>query len=286
VGTAEEARISLARLLLSKRGLAELPAEKVVEMALEHRNPAVAFSGGKSSLVVLHMAWLRKPDIKAVFNNTGVEIPGTVEYVRRLAREWGFELIETEPVKPDPSSPEPAFWQCWRLFGPPAMRGSPSARASRGRKNKQHPECCLYLKELPALKAYRENFIDAVIRGIQAGESRMRAFTVGENGQRHWNRKYLIFTYDPIALWSEEQVWEYIRRYGLPYNPAYDRGFKRTGCLPCTAHKDWPRKLAKTYPKMRDFLLAKLGHDEKGNRVLLQWVEGRVRAEMGCTSYA
>jgi len=290
VATVEEARLNLTRLLLSKHELEELPAEKVVEKALEHRNPAVAFSGGKSSLVVLHMAWLRKPKIKAVFNNTGVEIPGTVEYVRRLAREWGFELIETEPVKPDPSSPEPetAFWQCWRLFGPPTVRGSvlTKADAGKGSKNRSHPQCCVYLKELPARRAYAIHGIDAVLRGIQVAESRMRTFAIGQNGQRHFNRKWMMWTYDPIALWTDEQVWEYIRRHNLPYNPAYDSGFKRTGCLPCTAHKDWPQKLAKSYPRMRDFLLSKVGHDERGNKVLLQWMEGRVRAEMGCAGYA
>jgi len=279
----EEARLKLARLLLSKNGLEELPAEEVVEAALRrHKNPTVAFSGGKSSLVVLHMAWLRNPGVKAIFNNTGVEIPGTVEYVRRLARDWGFELIETEPVKPDPSSATLAFWQCWDLFGPPAVKGSPSAKADpgRGKRNLSHPACCVYLKELPSRRAYSAHGIDAVLRGLQAVESRMRTLTLGENGQCRFNRRLGVWTYDPIAFWTEGQVWEYIRRNGLPYNPAYDRGFKRTGCLPCTAHKHWPEKLARTYPAVRDMLLKRIGHDQNGNKVLLHWVESCLQTEM------
>ncbi len=39
---------------------------------------------------------------------------------------------------------------------------------------------------------------------------------------------------NPLADWSEAQVWAYIRAQHLPYNPLHDRGFPSIGCAPCT----------------------------------------------------
>ena len=39
---------------------------------------------------------------------------------------------------------------------------------------------------------------------------------------------------NPLATWSEEQVWAYIRTQGLPYNALHDRGYPSIGCAPCT----------------------------------------------------
>ena len=38
---------------------------------------------------------------------------------------------------------------------------------------------------------------------------------------------------NPIIEWSDDEVWEYINECGLPYNPLYDRGHKRVGCIGC-----------------------------------------------------
>lgn len=39
---------------------------------------------------------------------------------------------------------------------------------------------------------------------------------------------------NPLAAWSEADVWAYIREHGLPYNALHDRGFPSIGCAPCT----------------------------------------------------
>lgn len=39
---------------------------------------------------------------------------------------------------------------------------------------------------------------------------------------------------NPLADWSTEQVWEYIRKNGIPYNPLHDRNYVSIGCAPCT----------------------------------------------------
>ena len=57
-------------------------------------NVAVAFSGGKDSLVALHLALQIKPDIPVLFVNTGIEFPESLEYTRQLEEKWNLNFHE------------------------------------------------------------------------------------------------------------------------------------------------------------------------------------------------
>ena len=48
---------------------------------------------------------------------------------------------------------------------------------------------------------------------------------------------YRTITVNPIVDWQDDDVWEYIRKYNLPYNPLYDRGYHRVGCIGCPMAK-------------------------------------------------
>ena len=37
-----------------------------------------------------------------------------------------------------------------------------------------------------------------------------------------------------MSNWSSADVWDYIHRHGVPFNPLHARGFKSIGCEPCT----------------------------------------------------
>ena len=37
----------------------------------------------------------------------------------------------------------------------------------------------------------------------------------------------------PLAIWKEEDIWNYIRTYNIPYSKIYDMGYDRTGCMFC-----------------------------------------------------
>ena len=43
-----------------------------------------------------------------------------------------------------------------------------------------------------------------------------------------------IFKYNPLAHWSERDIWRRIHEHGLPYHPLHDRGYASIGCAPCT----------------------------------------------------
>ena len=48
------------------------------------------------------------------------------------------------------------------------------------------------------------------------------------------DRGRAIAKYNPLALWSERDVWARIHERGLPYHPLHDEGYASIGCAPCT----------------------------------------------------
>jgi len=51
---------------------------------------------------------------------------------------------------------------------------------------------------------------------------------------REYDALHGLEKFNPLAEWSEAQVWEYIRANGVPYNRLYDQGYRSIGCAPCT----------------------------------------------------
>jgi phosphoadenosine phosphosulfate reductase len=43
-----------------------------------------------------------------------------------------------------------------------------------------------------------------------------------------------IAKYNPLALWTERDLWTRIHERGLPYHPLHDQGYESIGCAPCT----------------------------------------------------
>lgn len=224
-------------------------AEILVKQAIERHKPNiyVAFSGGKCSEVVLHMALKYWPEIPVMFNNTGVEFPETIEFVHMLKEKWNLNLIETHPKK--------TFWQCADEYGFPGIK-----RQSKKESSAKTPKCCLYLKEKPALDALREHGFIACFTGIRGEESWNRRNLIRFCGQRYFAKSWGIYKYHPIAFWTGKEVREYIQKNDLPLNPAYVKWeglYDRVGCLPCTSYKNWEHKLSISHPALYNMIQKK-----------------------------
>lgn len=89
-------------------------------------------------------------------------------------------------------------------------------------------ECCRIRKVEPLKVALRGN--KAWITGQRRGQSMTRsALDLEERDEVHG-----IIKCNPLANWSESDVWHYIRSYQVPYNPLHDQGYPSIGCEPCT----------------------------------------------------
>jgi 3'-phosphoadenosine 5'-phosphosulfate sulfotransferase (PAPS reductase)/FAD synthetase len=72
-------------------------------------------------------------------------------------------------------------------------------------------------------------------------------------------------TSKPMSIWLEEDIWEYIKTYDIPYSKIYDMGYKRTGCMFCMfgCHlEDTPNRfqiMKKTHPRQWEYCINTLG---------------------------
>jgi phosphoadenosine phosphosulfate reductase len=75
---------------------------------------------------------------------------------------------------------------------------------------------------------------EAWVTGIRREQSPTRADA--EFVER--DEKRGMWKYNPLADWTERDVWRYIHEHDLPYNPLHDQGYASIGCAPCTLPGD------------------------------------------------
>lgn len=88
--------------------------------------------------------------------------------------------------------------------------------------------CCEARKVKPLKRVL--NTLDGWICGLRREQSSTRL----DINLFEWDSNHSIYKFNPIAFWSEEMVWEYIKKENMPYNNLYKEGFRSIGCQPCT----------------------------------------------------
>jgi phosphoadenosine phosphosulfate reductase len=76
--------------------------------------------------------------------------------------------------------------------------------------------------------------VDAWITGIRREQAPTRAVAP----KLEWDEKRGIWKLNPLADWTEKDLWRYIFEHDLPYHPLHDQGFGSIGCAPCTRPGD------------------------------------------------
>ena len=89
--------------------------------------------------------------------------------------------------------------------------------------------CCNQLKIVPLKAALQD--LQAWITGMRRDQSPTRA----NIGIVEWDEKFGLIKINPLAAWTWEQVWEYVREHDVPYNPLHDQGYPSIGCIHCTS---------------------------------------------------
>lgn len=228
-----------------------------VEAFLSHTGkvPYVSFSSGKDSTVLLDI--VRRfvdRDIKAVFCNTGNEYPEIVRFVRstenvtiirpgitvrKVIGKYGFPLISKEQAHGirQAKTTKSEKLLAIRLHGTDATRGYTSGKiADRWQYLIKKPfmiseQCCDCLKKRPFAK-YNKQTGEVPILGIMAGESDLRKQQYIRRGGCNSFQNNHIASY-PISIWTDADIWAYLRKFKVPYCELYDKGHTRTGCMFC-----------------------------------------------------
>ena len=66
------------------------------------------------------------------------------------------------------------------------------------------------------------------------GMRRAQSVTRRDLPESEYDAQYGLWKFNPLADWGEAEVWQYIREFGVPYNPLQDQGYRSIGCAPCT----------------------------------------------------
>ncbi|WP_048151499.1 phosphoadenosine phosphosulfate reductase domain-containing protein [Palaeococcus ferrophilus] len=190
-------------------------ARRFIRKTVENTNrpAAVAFSGGKDSLAVLGLVMEELGEGFAVFfNNTGIELPETVEYVEEIKRE-----LEPRGIRFIVADAGDAFWRALHVFSPPG---------------RDYRWCCKVTKLGPITLTIKEHFPEGVLMfvGQRKYESERRA-----RQPRVWRNPWVPneIGASPIFHWNALEVWLYIFSRKLKYNPLYEDRFDRIGCFLC-----------------------------------------------------
>ncbi len=88
--------------------------------------------------------------------------------------------------------------------------------------------CCQIRKVAPLARALAGR--DAWITGLRRAQSASRL----ELAAQEFDPVHGLAKFNPLAAWTEAQVWSYLRAHDVPYNPLHDRGYPSIGCEPCT----------------------------------------------------
>lgn len=268
----------------------EAYAHRIIKKALsETKRQSAAFSAGKDSEVLLHMLLQHKPDIPVIYGNTTQEFPECIQFAKFLKKEWDLNFYEVRP--------EVSFWWVveeygWPLLGKTFGVGGVAHKSSREKffdelaasgelkgAYKIQSEvpissaCCTFLKERPSKKLQKEMGVDCVFLGILASESRQRMFNFLEYGEYYWTKSDKMHKTHPLAIWTDDDIWAYIKKYNLPYAKLYDMGYyddfgnwihhKRNGCMFCGMDLKFKHNhlsiMRRTHPKQWEFLMKKRG---------------------------
>ena len=193
--------------------IAERGAEALLAALLEryHGRVTLASSLGAEDQVLTHMLLAIEPRARIFVLDTGRLHQETYDLMARTMSRYGMRY---EVLFPDAA----AVQEMVGSEGPNLFYASVA-----GRKR-----CCEVRKVEPLGRALAG--ADAWITGLRRAQSPERADTPA----LEWDAAHAAVKANPLADWSDEQVWDYLREHEVPYNVLHDRGFLSIGCAPCT----------------------------------------------------
>ncbi len=160
----------------------------------------VANSLGKDSVVVWDLAKRVNPKIRGFIVTTRFKPKETVDFMNSEVKKYP----ELKVFKNDADIPDKLY--------------------------KTNPDkCCDILKVVPVKQAIKEMNVKCWVTGLRCTEGRTRT-----DFKEIEERDEGLVKLNPILIWKEREVWQYLALYGVAVNPLYKKGFRSLGCAPCT----------------------------------------------------
>jgi len=189
-------------------------AEEVLRWGIETFFPKIGFASsfGAEDVVVIDLIAKIRKETTIFTLDTGRLPEETYEVMDRIRERYGVTIRSYFPDKT-------AVEKLEREKGFYSFRQSIENRK----------ECCGIRKVEPLNRALAG--LDAWITGLRREQAVTRTeLAKVEKDAAHGGMAKI----NPIADWTTQQVWDYIRKHQVPYNRLHDQGFPSIGCAPCT----------------------------------------------------
>ncbi|GAM97116.1 phosphoadenylyl-sulfate reductase [alpha proteobacterium U9-1i] len=191
--------------------LAQAGAALLRRIADAHPTAAIATSLQAEDAVLTDLAFRAGAKIDLVTLNTGRLPQETLAAKTALEQRYGVEIAAFAPDREE-------------ILNWIVSHGADGFYESE----KLRHECCAIRKVKPLARA---------LEGRTAwvtGQRRAQAATRTELAEHEFDATHGIEKFNPIAAWSQDDVWAYIARHDVPVNALYARGYASIGCDPCT----------------------------------------------------
>ncbi len=189
--------------------LANQSPQAILRWAVDTFHPrlTMATAFGAEGCCIIHMLAEIEPRVRIFNLETGYQFPETLELREQIKQRYG---IEVELIRPEMSVAEYE-----------AEHGGPMYEM-------RPDQCCHDRKIVPLRQAVAgyEAWISA-IRKDQT-QDRARADVV------QWDAKFDLVKVNPLLGWTKRDVWGFLLKNRVPYNPLHDKNYPSIGCWPCT----------------------------------------------------
>ena len=189
--------------------------EQILEYALgKFDNIAISFSGAED-VVIIDMAARITRNLQVFSIDTGRLHTETYQFLERVRQRYNInlEILFPDSQQVEQLVKEKGFFSFYE---------------------DNHKECCGIRKVRPLRRKLAT--VDAWITGQRKDQSPdTRAnIPVIQKDTAFSTADHKIVKFNPLANWTSQQVWQYIREFDVPYNSLHEKGFVSIGCEPCT----------------------------------------------------
>jgi phosphoadenosine phosphosulfate reductase len=184
-------------------------AEEVLRWGLAEFSPraAIASSFGAEDVALIDIAARVRPDIRVFTLDTDFLFAETYQLIDQIEKKYGIRVERVKSLLTPEKQAELHAPKLWTI----------------------DPNKCCELRKVEPLKA-KLGELTAWATGIRRDQAPTRA-----NAKKiEWDEKFGLVKMNPLADWTWENVWEYVRAHNVPYNPLHEQNYPSIGCTYCT----------------------------------------------------
>lgn len=192
------------------QGVAETwSPERLLRWAFDTYKQRIALSSafGAEGMVLIDMAHRIYPAFRLFTIDTEFLFPETYDLMERVEERYGIKVE--------------------RVYS--ALTPEDQQTSHGSSLWKTDPDRCCDLRKIEPLRRKLAE-LQGWITAIRRDQTTSRAHAQ----KLEWDSKFQLVKVNPLADWTSEAVWKYIRKHDVPYNPLHDRNYPSVGCTHCT----------------------------------------------------